>query len=394
MLILHYNTRSAFEHYDDNVEHSTWLSLMYPRLELLRELLADDGSIWISIDDREYANLKCICDEIFGLDCFVSNVSWQRTYSARNDSKGIMNEVEHLLVYSKSRDWQPKKLERTESMNANYKNPDNDISPWQSVIPHAPGASTHQGMVYAIQNPFNGELIYPRNGRCWTFGQDQMLEIMCGWGAYVLRDIQDEKQRAIICGVADTEVRRGVKAIVLATSLEEAHDEAERILKRGQWPIFYFTKNGQGGLRRKTYLKDVGGKVPTNFWPYSEVGHTDEAKKEILAIFDNKAPFATPKPERLIERVIFLATEENDLVLDAFLGSGTTAAVAHKMSRRYIGIEMGEHAVTHCVPRLQKVIEGEQGGISKAVKWQGAVAFAFFAWGKPCLTNMRLSVRI
>lgn len=377
-----YNTGSAFEHYDDNVEHSTWLTLMYPRLELLRELLSEDGSIWISIDDREYTNLKFICDEIFGLDCFVSNISWQRTYSTRNDSKGIVNEVEHILVYSKQQNWQPNKLPRTVEMNKKYKNPDNDVALWRTDNAYAPGAATHQGMVYAIQHPFTGRMLYPSKSSCWRYHQSDMLNIMNGWCEYELRDLHDEEKRAEICGIPPDEVRADVKGIVLVNSLEESKSKASAVYKRGQWPRFFFTKGGKGGIARKTYLDNVGGKLPTNFWPHTEVGHTDEAKKEILAIFDNKSPFATPKPERLIERVIYLATQENDLVLDAFLGSGTTAAVAHKMNRRYIGIEMGDHAVTHCVPRLQKVIDGEQGGISKAVNWQGGGGFRFYRLGE------------
>ena len=381
-----YNTHSAFEHYDDSVEHSTWLSLMYPRLELLREMLSEDGSIWISIDDREYANLKCIGDEIFGLDCFVSNISWQRTYSTRNDSKGIVNEVEHILVYGKKPDWQPNKLPRTAEMDKKYKNPDNDIMPWTSADAFAPDSVKHQGMVYAIQHPLTGEMIYPTVDRHWTFGQLEMLEIMRGWSEYELKNLYDETKRAKICGISSTEVRSDVKGIVLSRPLEEAQKQANEIYKRGQWPRLYFTKNGKGGIRRKIYLSDVGGKLPTNFWPYSEVGHTDEAKKEILAIFDNKAPFATPKPERLIQRVIFLATNPGDLVLDSFLGSGTTAAVAQKMNRHYVGIEIGEHAVTHVVPRLRKVIDGEEGGISKAENWQGGGGFSFYRLGEEVFT--------
>lgn len=381
-----YNTHSAFEHYDDSVEHSTWLSLMYPRLELLREMLSEDGSIWISIDDREYANLKCIGDEIFGLDCFVSNISWQRTYSTRNDSKGIVNEVEHILVYGKKPDWQPNKLPRTAEMDKKYKNPDNDIMPWTSADAFAPDSVKHQGMVYAIQHPLTGEMIYPTVDRHWTFGQLEMLEIMRGWSEYELKNLYDETKRAKICGISSTEVRSDVKGIVLSRPLEEAQKQANEIYKRGQWPRLYFTKNGKGGIRRKIYLSDVGGKLPTNFWPYSEVGHTDEAKKEIFAIFDNKAPFATPKPERLIQRVIFLATNPGDLVLDSFLGSGTTAAVAQKMNRHYVGIEIGEHAVTHVVPRLRKVIDGEEGGISKAENWQGGGGFSFYRLGEEVFT--------
>ena len=381
-----YNTGSAFEHYDDNLEHSTWLSLLYPRLQLLREFLSEDGSIWISIDDREGAYLQVICDEIFGRANFVSNIAWQRTYSTRNDAKGIVNEVEHILVYSKREGWQPKKLPRTAEMNSIYKNPDNDPQgAWTSDNPCAPGAATHQGMVYAIQNPFSGDLMYPANTSCWRYDQDTMLAHMNGWCPYELREIDDATKRAEICGIGEDEVRKGVKAIVLSKAPEDSKKAAEAVLKRGQWPKFYFTKNGKGGIRRKTYLSAVGDVPPTNLFEYEDVGHTDEAKKEVLKLFDGKSPFATPKPERLVKRILQIATNPGDLVLDSFLGSGTTAAVAHKMGRRWIGVELGEHARTHCAVRMRKVIEGEQGGISKAVGWKGGGSFRFLELGEELL---------
>ncbi|MBO4710188.1 MAG: site-specific DNA-methyltransferase, partial [Kiritimatiellae bacterium] len=381
-----YNTGSAFEHYDDNLEHSTWLNMMYPRLKLLREFMREDGSIWISIDDREGAYLRVICDEIFGRQNFVSNISWQRTYSTRNDAKGIVNEVEHILVYSKREGWQPKKLARSEEMDDKYKNPDNDpLGAWTSGDAFAADGAGHQGMVYAIQHPFTGELIYPYASAHWRYGQEEMLAIMNGWCPYELREIDDAEKRAAICGVGVDEVRKGVKAIMLSTSLEESKNSAHAVLKRGQWPKFYFTKNGKGGIRRKTYLSAVGDVPPTNLFEYKDVGHTDEAKKEVLKVFDGQSPFATPKPERLIKRVLEIATDEGDLVMDSFLGSGTTTAVAHKMGRRWIGIEMGDHAKTHCAVRMKKVIDGEQGGISKAVKWNGGGGFRFYELGEPLL---------
>lgn len=383
-----YNTGSAFEHYDDNLEHSTWLNMMYPRLKLLREFMREDGSIWISIDDREGAYLRVICDEIFGRQNFVSNISWQRTYSTRNDAKGIVNEVEHILVYSKREGWQPKKLARTEEMDKKYKNIDNDpLGKWRNSDAFAPGAGTHQGMVYAIQNPFSGEMLYPYDGACWRYEQSEMLAIMSGWAEYELREIDDAEKRAAICGVGVDEVRKGVKAIVLSKSLEESKKSATVVLKRGQWPRYFFSKNGKGGIARKTYHSAVGDVPPTNLFEYKDVGHTDEAKKEVLKVFDGQSPFATPKPERLIKRVLEIATDEGDLVMDSFLGSGTTAAVAHKMGRRWIGIEMGDHAKTHCAVRMKKVVDGEQGGISKAVKWSGGGGFRFYELGEAILNK-------
>ena len=380
-----YNTGSAFEQYDDNLEHSTWLNLMLPRLKILWTLLSEDGSLWISIDDNEEAYLKVLCDEIFGRSHFVSNIAWQRTYSTRNDAKGIVNEVEHILVYGKRENWQPKRLPRTAEMDKKYKNPDGDMGLWRSDNAYAPGAKTHQGMVYAIQHPFTGELLYPTNSSCWRYEQSEMLAQMCGWCPYELRDIDDALKRAEICGVSVSDVRQGVKAIVLSQPLEESRQLAQVVLEKGPWPRFFFSKNGLGGIARKTYLSAVGDVPPTNLFQHKDVGHTDEAKKEILKLFSN-SPFATPKPERLIERVLTLASDPGDLVLDSFLGSGTTAAVAHKMDRRYIGIEMGDHAYTHCKVRLDKVIDGEQGGISKDVNWQGGGGYKFYELA-PTLIN-------
>lgn len=305
--------------------HSDWCSMIYPRLMVARSLLAENGVIFISIDDREADNMIKICDEIFGENSFVGNISWQKTYSPRNDSKGIPAEKESIIVYGKNEGWMPKKLERTEDMNSKYKNPDNDVMPWTSDNPCAPGARTHQGMVYAIQHPFTGELLYPAVSSCWRYQQQEMLNHMNGWCEYELRDLNDEGQRAKICGIDEKEVRQRVKAIVLKNSLEESRIAANKILQRGQWPKFYFTKNGKGGIRRKTYLENVEGRMVTNLWSYIDVGHTDEAKKELKALFDGEIPFDTPKPVRLIQRMVEISSENNDIILDFFSGAATTA---------------------------------------------------------------------
>ena len=328
--------------------HSDWCSMIYPRLVLARNILSDDGAIFISVDDHEADNLKKICDEVFGGVCFVANISWQRTYSTRNDSKGIVSEVEHLLCYSKQEEWSPNKLPRTEEMDSIYKNPDNDIEPWTSDNPFAPGAATHQGMVYAIQHPFTGEFIYPSTNACWRYQQDEMLRIMRGWGQYELRNLNDADRRAEVCGISVADVKDDIKGIVLAVPIEEARRQAQIIYERGQWPKFFFTKGGSGGIRRKTYLSAVGGKLPTNFWPYSDVGHTDEAKKEIMALFNGRAPFDTPKPVRLMERILTIASKENSLILDFFSGSASMAhAVLRKNAndggqRKYIMVQIPE----------------------------------------------------
>lgn len=379
---------------EDFTRHDKWLCMMYPRLKLLQKLLSEKGAIFISIDDNEQANLKLVCDEIFGSGNFVANVSWQRTYSIRNDSKGIPSEVEHIIVYSKNPDWQPKPLPRTAEMDAKYKNPDNDKLPWTSDNPCAPGALTHQGMVYAIQHPFTGEMLYPSDTACWRYQQDTMLEYMNGWCEYKLEDLHDEEERAKVCGISKDEVRKDVKAIVLAKSLEESKKQAQAIYERGQWPRFYFTNGGKGGIRRKTYLDAVGGRLPTNFFNYEECGHTDEAKKEIKAIFGGSAPFDTPKPTRLIERILQIATDKDSIILDSFAGSGTTAHAVLNMNKKdggnrsFILIEMMNYAETITAERVKRVIKGYSD-----VEGTGG-NFSFYELGEPLLINNLLNENI
>ena len=381
---------------EDLSRHDKWLCMMYPRLKLLQKLLADDGAIFISIDDNELYNLKSVCDEIFGASCFVSTVSWQRTYSTRNDSKGIVSEVEHILVYSKTPGWNPNKLPRTDSMNAKYKNPDNDKAPWRASDAFAPGAATHQGMVYAIQHPFNGKLLYPYNGSCWRYQQDEMLRIMSEWANYELRDLDDAAIRAQVCGVPENEVRQNVKAIILADSLEIASAQAQAVLKRGQWPRFYFTQNGKGGIARKTYLDNVDGPPPTNLWQYADVGHTDEAAKTLKAIFEGKATFDTPKPSRLIERILQIAGDKDTLILDSFAGSGTTAHAVLNMnkadggSRKFILIEMEDYAESITAERVRRVINGYGEDSKSAVEGTGG-DFSFYELGEPLLIGDNLN---
>lgn len=328
--------------------HTDWLNMLYPRLRLAKDLLTDDGALFISADDHESDNLKKMCDEIFGIECFKANISWQRTYSIRNDSKGIPTEVEHILVYSKNKYWEPKKLPRTEKMDAAYGNPDGDVSPWMSGSPVASDAATHQGMVYAIQHPFTGQLIYPSDKAHWRYSQEQMLEYLNGWCKYKLEDLNDDSERARVCGVPVDSVRKKVKGIVLAESLKTSMAKAQAVYDKGPWPRFYFTSGGKGGIRRKVYLDAVGGRIATNYWCYDEVGHTDEAKKEIKSLFDGNAPFDTPKPTRLIERILEIATDKEDYILDFFSGSATTAHAVMKRnltdnsSRKFIMVQLPE----------------------------------------------------
>lgn len=326
-----YNTQSAFEHYDDKLEHSQWLSLMYPRLVVLRDLLADDGSIWVSIDDREAHYLKVLMDEVFGRGNFMADVCWQRKYSVSNNFKGIASIVDHVFCYSRSDQFTPSLLPRTEESVARYSNPDNDSrGPWKAVdYLNQATPEKRPNLCYPITNPFSGRVI-TNTKKAWKYEPD-----------------------------------------VHAQHVDQ---------KKLWWGL-----TGQNSVPAlKLFLSEVrDGMTPHNWWPHEDVGHTDEAKKEGIAVFGSMAVFDTPKPERLLQRIVHIATNPGDLVLDSFLGSGTTAAVAHKLGRRWIGVEMGEHARTHCLPRLEKVIAGEQGGISKAVNWQGGGGFRFYSLGEP-----------
>ena len=328
--------------------HSDWLNMMYTRLKVAKDLLSSDGVIFISIDDNEVKNMLNLCDQVFGESCFVANVIWQKNYSAKNNSQGIPATTEYVIVYSKQPGWTPKRLARTEEMDSKYKNPDNDYAAWTSSDPCAPGASTHQGMVYAIQHPFTGEYIYPATSCCWRYQQDALLEIMNGWCEYELMDLHDEEQRAAICGISASDVRSGVKGIVLKNSLEQSKTAAESVLNRGQWPKFYFTKNGLGGIRRKTYLDNLEGRLVTTMWNYNEVGHTDEAKKEIKKLFEGEIPFDTPKPTRLLDRMIEISADRDSIILDFFSGSATTAHSVMKKNfedngnRKYILVQLAE----------------------------------------------------
>jgi adenine-specific DNA-methyltransferase len=313
-----YNTKSAFEHYDDNLEHAQWLSMMLPRLQLLRELLREDGSIWVTIDDNEGHYLKVLMDEVFGRGNFVANVLWQKRTSP--DARIQLGAAhDHVMVFAKHIDkaaFNPLMLSAEQAKN--FKNPDNDPrGAWSSTDFTAQGWRPNQ--MYEIVTP-NGTRYSPPAGRCW--GNVEPVFIRLG---------------------------------------------AERRM--------WFGKDDGGRPRVKNYLFENEGISSWSWWGNEDTGHNQESKKEINELFGADNAFDTPKPERLIQRILHIASNPNDLILDSFLGSGTTAAVAHKMGRRWIGIEMGDHAATHCLPRLQKVIDGEQGGISKAMRFATLAAF-------------------
>ena len=326
-----YNTGNAFEHYDDGIEHSQWLNLMKPRMKLLRNLLSNDGSIWISIDADESHYLKVLCDEVFGRRNFVDEVIWQRAYSPINLKKTLSRSHDTILVYAKefSASFELNKLPRSADANNRYKNPDNDPrGAWKSSdLSVGPAIDKN---IYEIVTP-SGRITLPPKGYSWRLSEDRLAEF-----------------------IADNRI--------------------------------WFGPDGKSVPSIKRFLSEVkDGITAQTLWTYQEVGHNQDAKKE-AKVFNSESIFDTPKPEKLIERVLMLASNEGDIILDSFLGSGTTAAVAHKMGRRWIGIELGEHAKTHCFPRLKAVVDGEQGGISKAVNWQGGGGFKFYSLAPPLLS--------
>mgnify|MGYP000924919200 FL=1 len=327
--------------------HSDWCSMMYPRLLLARDLLAADGAIFISISDAESRNMRNLCDEVYGADCCVACVTWQNNTSPRNDAKGIPYVTDNILVYSKKPGWQPLHLPRTDEMDSRYESPDGDPQPWTSSPYHAPSAKTHKGMVYAVQHPFSGDLIYPPAGRCWSREQSKVLELMNEWAPYQLKAINDVEVRASICGVA-ADAMPEIPAVMLAVSKQKAAELANIRLNAGNWPEFYFTGNGKGGLRIKKHLDITQGKVPATLWLANDVGTNTEATNELKALFDGSAPFDTPKPVRLMRRILDIASANDCTVLDFFSGSASMAqAVMEKNAedgggRRFVLVQIPE----------------------------------------------------
>lgn len=337
-----YNTMSAFEHYDDKLEHSQWLSMIYPRLVILRDLLASDGSIWITIDDNEAHYLKVICDEIFGRSNFIGQVTWQKTTSIHNNAVLFSSNTDLILSYAKNIEkFKMGRIPRSERNKSDYTNQDNDQrGPWASSPLHVSLTSGQRGRQYALTGKSsglypiigpNGQEVYPPKGRCWAYSAETIKEF--------------ESQNLIWWGI-----------------------------------------NGDNQPRLKRFIKDnKEGVVPSTLWLAEDVGHNQEAKSEnsnLLPHLDKL--FSTPKPERLLERIIGLSTAPNDVVLDSFAGSGTTGAVAHKMGRRWIMVELGDHCESHLIPRIRKVIEGDdQFGVSKSVNWHGGGGFSFYTLGEP-----------
>jgi adenine-specific DNA-methyltransferase len=329
-----YNTQSAFEHYDDKLEHSQWLSMMWPRMVMLRDLLSEDGSIWITLDDNEAHYLKVLMDEVFGRNNFVANVVWEKSDSPKMDSLLFSTRHDHLLVFSKCDS--AFKLKRLATETAPHYDKTDEagrlyyLKPLRAMGGQGDSREVRPNLYYALTAP-DGTEVFPKRtdskDGAWRWSRDKVAE------------------------------------------------ESARI----EW------RNGRNGWSAyfRIYADSTNGRPAETIWTHSEVGSNRTSKAEVKALLAGDGAFTTPKPEALLARVFNIATNPGDLVLDSFLGSGTTAAVAHKMGRRYIGIEMGEHARTHCLPRLEKVIAGEQGGISTTVSWQGGGGFRFHTLGEP-----------
>jgi len=340
-----YNTGSAFTYYDDGVEHSLWLSLMRDRLEILRRLLREDGSVWISIDDNECHYLKVLMDEVFGRQQYVTCVIWQKIFSPKSTARHLSESHDYLLLFAKDKEkWTRNLLPRTEEHNKNYKNPDND--PRGSWTSGDLSARNYYGAgTYEIATPQGRVIPGPPKGMYWRVSKEKFLAL----------------------------------------------DRDKRI---------WWGKEGNNQPRLKRFLSEVmEGVVPQTIWFHREVGNTQEAKKEVIAVVpDAEEVFQTTKPERLLKRILEIASDSGDLVLDSFAGSGTTGAVAHKMGRRWIMVELGEHCHDLIIPRLKKVIDGgDPGGITKAVRWKGGGGFRYYRlgpslivedeWGNPVINS-------
>jgi adenine-specific DNA-methyltransferase len=334
-----YNTGSAFTHYDDGLEHSIWLSMMRDRLEIIRRLMSDDGSLWITIDDNEAHYLKVLCDEVFGRESFVANVVWEKADSPRNSARQLSSDHDHVLLYSKTPEWTPQKLARTEEANSIYTNPDHDPrGPWLPGDPYA--NKPYSKGRYTVKGP-TGREFSPPPGRYWRVSEERLWDL----------------------------------------------NEDGRV---------WWGPKGDARPSIKRYLSEVGDLVPRTLWGKQEVGSNRTSKNEMRALFPEMPAFETPKPEALLKRVLEIGSVPGDLILDSFAGSGTTGAVAHKMGRRWIMVELGEHCHTHVIPRLRKVIDGQDpGGVTEAAGWRGGGGFRYFKlapslieqdrWGRPVI---------
>lgn len=327
-----YNNGETYHYYDDNNTQGDWLRNIRRVLNLLKPLLSKDGSIWISIDDSEMAYLRVEADRIFGRENFAGTIIWQQRKSRENRAVFSCNH-EYILVYAK--DIKEFKKKRNllpvdeDFINSKYKNPDNDPrGPWQSVTANVQSGHAVPSQFYTVVSP-TGVRHDPPKGRCWIYNEERM----------------------------------------------------KREIAEGN---IWFGKDGSNTPRVKKFLRDAKiGLTPETIWLADEVGTSDSAKKQLMTLFPDKENiFETPKPEELLKRIIEIASDEGDYVLDCYIGSGTTIATAHKLSRHYIGIEIGDQMSELVVKRMNKVIEGENSGISELVGWQGGGDFVFYNFAK------------
>ncbi len=333
-----YNTGSAFGQYDDSMEHSIWLNLMHTRIRLLRNLLSETGSLWISLDDNEAHYLKVLCDEIFGRRNFIADVAWEKSDSPRMDAKLFSTRYDHTLVYAKNIENVVIKQIESDAVPEHYDKQESDgrryyLKPLRAMNQND-SREARPNLYYPLTAP-DGSVVYPRR----PDGSD-------GTWRWSLSKVK-EKTNLI-----------------------------EWVNGRRGWSPYY-----------KIYADEHKSRPPETLWRFEDAGSNRVSKSEIKALFKTEKAFDTPKPEKLIKLILDISTSSNDIVLDSFLGSGTTASVAHKMGRRYIGVEMGNHAYTLCKIRLDKVIAGEdKGGITKSANWQGGGGYRFFELA-PSLIN-------
>jgi adenine-specific DNA-methyltransferase len=313
---------------EDLTRHDRWLCMMYPRMRLLNEFLTPDGIMWMSIDDNEGHYAKALLDEIFGRSNFIASVIWQKLHARNNSSIHFSTDHDFILTYAKNADiWRPNKIGRTAESDAEFWNPDDDSRGlWRrsDLTAAKPYSDGH----YPVIGPY-GDEFKPRQNRYWSLSRTTFDEL-----------------------VSDGRV--------------------------------WWGKTGRTFPFRKRFKSELGSLTPTTVWAHEEVGNNREAKQEITRIFGRDGIFDTPKPERLIQRIIEISSNEGDLVMDSFVGSGTTGAVAHKLGRRHLSVEMGEHARTHVAVRYRKVIDNsDDGTINREASWKGGGGFRFCTLGMP-----------
>lgn len=336
-----YNTGNDGFRYNDRFNHASWLTFMKNRLEVAKELLSTDGAIFVNLDDGEAHYCKVLMDEVFGRDNFVANIVWQKKYAPANDAKWFSDDHDHLLCFAKSRDnWRPNSFPRSAKQRALYKNPDKDPRGDWKADNYISNKTRYErpNSWFPVIHPKTGEEIWPSETAVWRYSLEQ---------------------------------------------------HAKNVVEGNVW------WGKDGGNKKPAFKRFISelrdGVTPQTIWKFEDAGHNQEARREMNNL-GFAGQFQTPKPEKLLSRVISVSTNENDLVLDFFAGSGTTAAVASKMGRRWIGIEQMDYIDAVTSTRLKKVIEGEQGGISEAVDWHGGGSFVradILTWNDRFIARIR-----